>query len=316
MDWDDLSYFILLVQQQTLTACAEKLGVQHSTVSRRIARLEKSLSLKLFNRLGKRYSLTQEGEQLYVQAIEIQKEMLTFERMAIDQNTMQGKVVVSAPPVLANELLIKALPAFRQQYPDIVIHLRGDLHISDLHRKEADIALRLQRPTEEDLLIRTLAYIRYGFFAHKDYFENTPANLWQLIEFQANQRIVNWTNRLVNEHDYHVVLSSNDLYVTYSSVCEKLGIAVLPFFLANKDSDLLPVNPITKTKMTANDIESAEKDYLTDNNFIDDDLFSKDKGVEKPIPLIHSKPLYLVMHPDIRRSARVRVVAEWLGAIF
>ncbi|SUD91013.1 LysR family transcriptional regulator [Psychrobacter phenylpyruvicus] len=129
MDWDDLSYFILLVQQQTLTACAEKLDVQHSTVSRRIARLEKSLSLKLFNRLGKRYSLTQEGEQLYVQAIEIQKEMLTFERMAINQNTMQGKVVVSAPPVLANELLIKALPAFRQQYPDIVIHLRGDLHI-------------------------------------------------------------------------------------------------------------------------------------------------------------------------------------------
>ncbi|WP_115342968.1 hypothetical protein [Psychrobacter phenylpyruvicus] len=185
-----------------------------------------------------------------------------------------------------------------------------------MHRKEADIALRLQRPTEEDLLIRTLAHIRYGFFAHKEYFESTPTNLWQLIEFQANQRIMNWTNRLVNEHDYHIVLSSNDFYVTYSSVCEKLGIAVLPFFLANKDSDLLPVNPITKTIMTANDIENAEKDYLTDNNFINDDLFSKDKGVEKAIPLIHSKPLYLVMHPDIRRSARVRVVAEWLGAIF
>lgn len=315
MDWDDLSYFILLVQQQTLTACAETLGVQHSTVSRRIDHLERSLSLKLFDRLGRRYSLTQEGEQLYIQAIEIQKEMLTFERMAIDQNTMQGKVVISAPPVLANELLIQTLPAFHHQYPDITIHLLGDLHISDLYRKEADIALRLQRPTEEDLLIRTLSHIHYGFYAHKDYFQNTPAKLWKLIEFQANQRIMNWISSLVNVHDYRIVLSSNDLYVTYSSVCEKLGIAVLPYFLAAKNPDLLPVNPITKTIMTANDIENAEKDYLTDNNFIDDDLFSKEKGLEKSIPLIHSKPLYLVMHPDIRRSARVRVVAKWLGSV-
>ena len=61
MDWHDLAYFVCLVEQQTLTACAEQLGVQHSTVSRRIERLEQALSLTLFDRLGKRYILTQEG---------------------------------------------------------------------------------------------------------------------------------------------------------------------------------------------------------------------------------------------------------------
>lgn len=117
MDWHDLAYFVCLVEQQTLTACAEQLGVQHSTVSRRIERLEQALSLTLFDRLGKRYILTKEGELLYAQAAEVQKEIITFERMAIDQNAMQGSVIISAPPVLANEVLITELPAFRERIP-------------------------------------------------------------------------------------------------------------------------------------------------------------------------------------------------------
>lgn len=88
MDWHDLAYFVCLVEQQTLTACAEQLGVQHSTVSRRIERLEQALSLTLFDRLGKRYILTQEGKLLYAQAAEVQKEIVTFERMAIDQKSL------------------------------------------------------------------------------------------------------------------------------------------------------------------------------------------------------------------------------------
>jgi len=101
MYWDDLAYFILLVEKQTLTVCAEKVGVQHSTVARRIEHLEQILRVKLFDRIGKRYILTQEGELLYTQAIEVQKEITVFERMAIDQNAMQGKVTISAPPVWA-----------------------------------------------------------------------------------------------------------------------------------------------------------------------------------------------------------------------
>lgn len=332
MDWDDLAYFISLVEEQTLTASAEKLGVQHSTVSRRIERLENKLALPLFNRLGKRYILTLEGEHLYAQAVEVQREIVTFERMAIEQNAMQGKVVISAPPVLANELLIKELPAFLTQYPDIVLHIRGDLHISDLHRKEADIALRLQRPTEEDLLIRTISSVRYGFFAHRDYIEHTLAEQWQLIEFQANQRMADWINSLVNQYNYSVIFSSNDLYLTYNSVCQQLGVAILPYFLASKNPNLLPVNPMTRTLITKEEIETAEglfraNSHLNRESKRDSDIVSAEapvsfestavnNGFDNAIPLTQSKPLYLVMHPDIRRSARVRAVAEWLGTVF
>ncbi|MDO5770188.1 MAG: LysR family transcriptional regulator [Psychrobacter sp.] len=310
MDWGDLVFFICLVEEQTLTASAEKLGVQHSTVSRRIDRLESRLGLKLFNRLGKRYQLTEEGEYLYAQAIEVQKQVNTFERLAYEQNALQGSVVISAPPVLANELLIKAIPTFKEKYPDIVLHLRGDLHISDLHRKEADIALRLQRPEQEDLLIRTIGQVKYGFFTHRHYIEHTPKGDWQLIEFSANNRLANWLQLLVSDHGYTIGLSSNDLYVTYSAACKQLGIAILPLFLAAKYTDLVPINPLTKTIMTSLDAEHTANDTIYEN---EDDSMGNLTTNLKTVPLLHSRPLYIVMHPDVRRSARVSVVAEWLG---
>jgi len=315
MDWHDLAYFVSLVEQRTLTASAEWLGVQHSTVSRRIERLEQTLGLKLFDRLGKRYSLTQEGELLYAQATEVQKEIVIFQRMAIDQNAMQGNVVISAPPVLANEILMAALPAFRQQYPDIVLQLRGDVHISDLHRKEADIALRLSRPTQDDLIIRTLSHVRYGFFVHKDYLERTPTEQWQLIEFQANKRVLNWSQHLLQQHPYPIAFSSNDFYVVYSAVCQGLGFAILPSFLANKNPELQPINPINKTVISAHDIDNVTVSKLSEQKVYQqtDNIIS---SISQPIALIQSQPLYMVMHPYVRRSVRVRVVADWLGSVF
>ena len=70
-DWDDLHHFAVLVEKQTLTAAAEALGVQHSTVSRRIARLEATLGLRLFDRIGRRYLLSEDGARIYAQAQEI-----------------------------------------------------------------------------------------------------------------------------------------------------------------------------------------------------------------------------------------------------
>ena len=84
MHWDDLAYFICLVEKQTLTACADEMDVQHSTVARRIDHLEEALDVNLFDRLGKRYVLTAEGELLYSQAVTIKKEIIAFERMAVD----------------------------------------------------------------------------------------------------------------------------------------------------------------------------------------------------------------------------------------
>ncbi len=309
MHWDDLAYFISLVEKQTLTACAEEHGVQHSTVARRIEHLEKTLGVGLFDRMGKRYTLTQEGELLYTQALEIKKEIMVFERMAINQNALQGKVIVSAPPVLANEVLIPALTDFRQQFPDVLLDICGEVGMSNLHQREADIALRLRRPTQEDLIIRTIGEVSYGFFAHRDYVEHNRPEQWQLIEFQASARVLSWSQALIKQHCYTIAFSTNDLYLAYHATCQKLGIALLPYFLARQHSELLPINPIDRIAITNQQQATAALPYLSNVS-----LEKNNTALNTTIPLTQSYPLYLVIHPDVRRSARVRAVADWLIA--
>lgn len=309
MQWDDLAYFVCLVEKQTLTACAEELGVQHSTVARRIDHLEQTLSVNLFDRLGKRYALTPEGSMLYSQAIEVKKEIAVFERMAIDQNVMQGKVVISAPPVWANEVLIPALTEFRQQFPDILVALSGEVGLSNLHHREADIAIRTRCPTQEDLVVRIIGSTRYGFFANNEYLKNTHSDRWQLIEFQANARVLAWSQALMKQHAYTIAFNTNDLYMACHAARKKIGIALLPEFLAHQYPELTAVDPINRVALTTRTeptLENIHSSTLVSDN--------QDSISNTSIPLTQGYPLYLVMHPDVRRSARVRAVADWLIA--
>ena len=324
MDWDDLAYFVCLVEQETLTACAEKMGVQHTTVSRRIERLERALTVKLFDHIGKRYVLTVEGELLYSQAVQVREEVSVFKRMAIDQNAMQGSVVISVPPVLANEVIMPALADFRQRYPQIVLHLQGDVHISDLHQKEADIGIRLKRPTQEDLLIRTLGHVRYGFFAHQDYLKQTLAEQRQFIEFTANSRLNAWFQSITEHCPCHIAFSSNDLYMVERAVNQALGIGILPDFMTINNPALLPINPFTAETMTSQEqatINHSIKNFPMSerNSDRDNDMdvsCSASLSHQAMIPLTQSHPLYLIMHPDVSRAAKVRAVADWLIELF
>ncbi|MEN6669090.1 LysR family transcriptional regulator [Psychrobacter sp. B38] len=307
MYWDDLAYFVCLVEKQTLTACAEAMNVQHSTVARRIDHLEQTLGVNLFDRLGKRYALTIEGERLYHQAVTVKNEIAIFQRMAIDQNALQGTVVVSAPPVWANEVLIPALADCRQQFPDIVVSLSGDVSMSNLHQREADIAIRTRRPSQEDLVIRTLGSSTYRFYAHKDYLKDTVPEQWQLIEFQANARVLTWSQALIKQHAYTIAFSTNDLYMACHATRQKIGFALLPDFLARQYPKLVALDPINRETVT--DLETHSS---ADNYAAAEPLQLEQSDTPLPIPLAQSYPLYLVMHPDVRRSARVRAVADWL----
>ena len=307
MYWDDLAYFVCLVEKQTLTACAEEMNVQHSTVARRIEHLEQTLGVNLFDRLGKRYALTIEGERLYHQAVEVKKEMVTFQRMAIDQNALQGKVVVSAPPVWTNEVLIPALADFRQRFPDIVLALSGDVSMSNLHQREADIAIRTRRPTQEDLVIRTLGSSTYRFYAHNKYLKDTRPEQWQLIEFKANARVLAWSQTLIKQYAYTIAFSTNDLYMACHASRQKIGFALLPDFLARQYPELTALDPINRITLTDLATHSSADNYAAAEPLQPEQL-----DTHSSIPLAQSYPLYLVMHPDVRRSARVRAVADWL----
>lgn len=293
MNWNDIQYFICLVDKQTLSAAGEKLNVQHTTVARRIQNLENTLNIKLFDRIGKRYHLTTEGDILYTQACEIEKNIHTFTRISITRNLMQGNVTVSAPPILANELVMPNISRLVQKYPDICLSLKGEVHHSNLYQREADIALRIGRPTQDNLVIRKLTNINYTFYSSHYYLKKIEERKEpiKLIEFHGNQKIWHWSNQIKEKNNLPVAFVSNDLYMIKNSIIQGVGIGILPVFLAQNFDNLVTINPNTMKLTTLNNNQSID-------------------------PVSKTFELYLVMHSDVRHSPKVRAVADWIISIF
>ena len=139
-DWNDVHHFTVLVERETLTAAAEALNVQHSTVSRRIERLEQTLGLRLFDRIGKRYLLPEDGARLYQHARGLATDMQQLGRIARETVQAMSKVIVSAPPLIAKGLLMPHFAEFRRRQPRICLTLHSEVQLSNLHRRQADIA--------------------------------------------------------------------------------------------------------------------------------------------------------------------------------
>ena len=124
MDWNDVYFFTVLVEAGTLTAAAERLDVQHNTVSRRIARLERHLEVRLFDRIGKRYLLTDDGGRIYRQAQELRKDMAALQRLAREQSEIRHTVSISAPPLVIQRLVLPHLADFYRRHQQIRLHLQ------------------------------------------------------------------------------------------------------------------------------------------------------------------------------------------------
>lgn len=276
LDWNDLQYFVTLVEHETLTAAAEALDVQHSTVSRRVAQLEASLGLRLFDRMGKRYLLTEDGTRIYAHAQELAKDIHALQRLARGAGELQARVVVSAPPLVLRDLLSpRQLAAFAEQQPHIRLVLQADARLSDLHARQADIALRLVRPTQADLAIRRLRTLRFGFYARPPYLQRPRAD-WRflLIPEAANQG--RWARRIIGPQA--PALECNDFLLIKQCLLQGMGVGLLPeFFVAQADG-----------------LQAV--------------------AIHEPDPEVLDEALYLVMHEDVRRSPAVRTVADFLGA--
>ena len=296
LDWNDVLHFVTLARHQTLSAAAEALGVQHSTVSRRIARLEKSLGLRLFHRMGKRHWLTEDGQRIHEHACELYKDMQGLQRLAHEQATHVGDVVVSAPPVILRHGLMPHLPAFFRRdggkprtgakgsvvqglspQSRIRLVLQGSADLSDLHGRQADIALRLVRPSQNDLVVQRLRSIRFGFFAHPGYLKRTARQRRAFLMLSTVNPQQAWAKQLIGEAD--ILLCCNDFELIRQAARQRMGIGFLPHLCVQPDDGLVPV------------------------------------VVNGRSPEVLEETLYLVMHEDVRHSPRVRAVADFLVSV-
>lgn len=171
-DWNQLKAFLETAETGSLSAAARKLGLTQPTLSRQVAAIERQLGVTLFERVGKAMVLTGTGLALLEHArvmgaaAEDLKIAATGQSQAVD-----GVVCVSASEVVAAYLLPAVLHRLREQAPGIAIDLVTSDALSDLRRREADIAVRHVRPEQPDLIGRRLRDASAGFYASRAWVE-------------------------------------------------------------------------------------------------------------------------------------------------
>ncbi|WP_312407273.1 LysR family transcriptional regulator [Rhizobium sp.] len=281
MDWNDLRYFLAVARTTSLTQAAAELKVSQSTVSRRILELEDDLGVALFQRHQTGYFLTDEGREVLRNAEQVEDSILALERGAagLDKDP-SGVVRLATSENLATHLIIPALPAFRERYPGICLEIITSTVAAELGRREADIALRVVRPTRGNLTVRSVGHMTYSVYGSRDYLdrhpyvEGEPLGGRHFIAWDDSHAFMPAAAWLTREHPgCKIVLVTSSLPSQIAAVRAGLGLAVIPDFLAVGD-DLLPVIPSER---------------------------------------MFSNKVWLVTHTDLVASARVRAIMDFLA---
>ncbi|MBV2187377.1 MAG: LysR family transcriptional regulator [Rhizobium sp.] len=233
LDWDDLRFFVALADEGSLSAAARRLKVDHATVARRIAALEARVNARLVDRRPRRYLLTAEGARIAEHARRMEAEVFALERGTLPADAARMiEVSVSAPPMIALALVVPRIPAFQAAHPQIRFRLLAEARQVSLVRREADVALRLSRPTDPTLVIRKAGTMRYRLYAARSYGETRAPEDHGFIAFDETLRDTpqqHWMMGIAGARE--IVLTTNDLGVQCAAAAAGLGIAALPEFL-------------------------------------------------------------------------------------
>lgn len=170
LDWNQLKAFLETAETGSLSAAARKLGLTQPTLSRQVAAIERQMGVTLFERVGKAMALTPTGLELleHVRAMGAAAEALALAATGRSQ-AVGGVVSVSASDAVATHLLPPLVRRLREQEPGIAIEVIASNALSDLLRREADIAIRHVKPEQPDLIARFIREATASFYASEDW---------------------------------------------------------------------------------------------------------------------------------------------------
>ncbi len=172
LDWDDLRFFLAVVRTGSLSAAARGLRVTQSTVGRRLASLEGNLGARLLHRTPEGYVPTLAGEAILGRVERVEAEALAVERAVGGRDAqLQGVVRVTAVETLASHVLAPCFCALQTGSPEIAIELLANVRHLSLAMREADIAVRLSRFEQHDLVVRRIGALAHGLYASPSYLE-------------------------------------------------------------------------------------------------------------------------------------------------
>ena len=245
MNWDDLRFFLALSREGSVSGAGKALGVNHTTVARRISALENQIGTRLFDRTADGYEMTQAAENMYAHALRIEETTQAIDRDVFGQDAeLKGRLTLTIAHDIANRLLIPKIAKFRSAYPCIDLDILTTAGLVDLAAREADIAVRLTAKPPDYLVGREVLPLRHGVYGAPQYLESLdgPADV---ILFRGNTGMPPWVSE--NYPDARVVLQIDDVSTIATAVHNGLGIARMPCLIGDSDTDLrridLPLTP-------------------------------------------------------------------------
>jgi len=257
MDWNRLKVFHAVAEAGSFTHAGEALNLSQSAISRQISALENELGTPLFHRHARGLSLTEQGESLYRTAHEVSAKLAMTEAIlgeARDRPT--GKLKITTTVGFGSTWLTPRIGEFLELYPEVNVDLVLDDRLLDLSMREADIAIRMQPPTQADLVQRRLLTVHNHLYATPTYLKRygTPRNL---ADLQDHKLItygedtpppvieINWLQKAGRAQgiELNPVLTVNNIYGLVLAVENDVGIASLPDYMIAEHPKFIRVLP-------------------------------------------------------------------------
>jgi len=282
VDWDDLKFVLAIARHGSLNAAAKTLDTTQPTVSRRLDALERRIGAKLFERAVSGLSPTALCAALVESLSQMEEGAQAVERRVAARDTgLQGRITVTSLAWFGDDVLAPLLARFGARHTLLTIDLINDPRRFNLARREADMALRIGSFDQENLVERKVAEVSYGLYASVGYldrhgrpnFSNGCAGHLVTSLVDSPVNVVHIEWQNAIARRAHVVIRTNGIQSHIATAEAGEAMAVLPRVLADRRSGLLRLEP--------------------------------------PLPE-PSQPVKLGVHPDMRRSARIRALIDFL----
>ncbi|MGD1868706.1 MAG: LysR family transcriptional regulator [Neomegalonema sp.] len=279
LDWSDVPYILSVCEAGSLAGAARMMGVNHSTVFRRVESVEAQLGGRLYARLRRGYGKTSGGERVFLRASALCEGMNGIEMALVGKDLrLEGELTVTTTDSLLH-CLTPVISAFQEQHPDVELRLLSDARSLDLMQRDADIALRPTPKPPEHWVGRKLLPVYCATYAHEDYWAGANASppeqrRWLIFDDGLSQSPMGQLTKLKKAKDAPTTVV-NTVMGVFDMTKAGLGIAALPCYLGEKQPELIMID---------------EPDERT------------------------TWDLWLLAHPDVRRSARVHAFFDYASS--
>lgn len=284
-NWDDLKYFLACARSGSLSRAGRILAVDQTTVSRRLTALETALKAQLFDRTAPRTTLTPAGQALLDTAQRIEQGALEVGRVASGADErVEGVVRLAVSETLSVVFFARLMARLHEAHPDIELQLVTGAQSTNLIKREADIALRAGvLPKQQTLVVRKVGRSIFHLYASPQYLTAHPKS--RRANWLDGHDVIGFCDELSEipaakwlaqrGKGARVVMRTNSLLSAASAAAGGWGIAALPFFVGSYNPELVQV----------------DREVIGHSTF------------------------WLLVHPDLQHTARVRAVIEHIMAV-